>query len=83
MATGTVAPFKNSSISSDSSSSNSDFYESSDDSVVDKNFVPLDDDESSDISEVSICFWFCGISCFTKTMPSKFCTWLIMLWLLK
>lgn len=66
MATEIITPLENNSISSDSSSSSSEFYESSDDSIVDKNFVPSDDDETSDTSEVCIYFCFCGISCFTK-----------------
>ncbi|CAH2011458.1 unnamed protein product [Acanthoscelides obtectus] len=51
MATGAYAPLDNNPISSDICSSSSEFYESSDDSVVDKNFVPSNDDESSDTSE--------------------------------
>ncbi|CAH2011454.1 unnamed protein product [Acanthoscelides obtectus] len=50
MATGAYAPLDNNPISSDICSSSSEFYESSDDSVVDKNFVPSNDDESSDTS---------------------------------
>lgn len=64
MATGSCASLNNNPILSDISSSSSEFYESSDDSVVDRNFELSDDDENSDTSEVCICFCFCGLSRF-------------------
>ncbi|CAH2002700.1 unnamed protein product [Acanthoscelides obtectus] len=71
MATGSYAPLDNNPISSDICSSSSEFYESSDDSVVDKNFVPSNDDESSDTSEEGDSPVPTKLSRITETTPEK------------
>ncbi|CAH1953709.1 unnamed protein product [Acanthoscelides obtectus] len=71
MATGSYAPLDDNPISSDICSSSSEFYESSDDSVVDKNFVPSNDDESSDTSEEGDSPVPTKLSRITETTPEK------------
>lgn len=53
-----------SAVFSGNSSSSSDFFEDSDDSCADKDFVPSNDNISSDSTEVSYIFFFFWLTMF-------------------